>query len=388
MKLSSKLILITLLVLVSMSAIAYFTAKGMKNEMIDARKHELQTVLAFTVNQAKYYIDQEKSGQISREQAEQSVVKLLSGMRYGESFIWANDEHGIARVHVKKNVIGEFQSSYPKYIAELNKSPFSFTVGESTKPNSDQLYIKINGMTLLPEWKWMLGIGVYMDSIENKIFNFVIQLIGAMTAVVVLIVLSLFWAFRSTGKLIGTDPKTVYDLMGKVEQEGLYHFMEAHFSKGSVLAMIKDNFEHVKYTLDSLQHVSKTIVHNTDTLSAAGQSAHKLVSDSMKINNKVMSHLVGAKQMLTGLLESDWLANSAELKKQLLDIAAQLDEISVNTREAADGSTGQTITQVFALLNDVQASLDNMTEALDELQKDAAKIESELEFLDFYGSKL
>ena len=385
MKLSTKLILIILLTLVSMSVIAYFTAKGMKNEMIEARKHELQTVLAFTVNQAKYYIDQEQSGQMSREEAEQRVEQLLIGMRYGESFIWANDEHGIARVHVKKNVIGEFQSSYPKYIGELTKSPFAFTVGESTKPNSDQLYIKINGMTLLPEWKWMMGIGIYMDGIDSKITSFMTQLIGIMAVVVVLIGLSLFWAFRSTGKMIGTDPKTVHELMGKVEQEGLYHFMEAPFAKGSVLAMIKDNFEHVKYTLDSLQHVSKTIVHNTDTLSASSQAVHQLVADSVKKNNKVMSHLVGAKQMLSGLLESEWLANSDELKLQVSNIAAQLAEMDVNND--SDDSAEQTMTQVFALLNDVQACLAKMNDALNELQQDADKIDKELEFLDFYGSQ-
>lgn len=146
--------------------------KTISDILIHSAKQEINSVLRFAAAQSIYYADQSVSGDISREEAEYKVTELLSQMRFGTNYIWANDNHAIARVHIRDDVIGTFQQSYMRHRSFITSpSDIAFEVDSNLKPVVDKKILKINGVILIPEWDWIIGYGLYFDDMNRIIWS-------------------------------------------------------------------------------------------------------------------------------------------------------------------------------------------------------------------------
>ena len=312
MKLSIKIGLVALVLVVTMTFFGVFAMNTLKNNLIDSRKHEIQSILTFSLNQARDFVELEKANKITREEAEEGIVRLFSNMRDGNYFLWANDANGIARVHIKDNVIGVFQSSYARYIGYLSKNPFMFVVIESEKVNSNALYVKVNGMTLLPEWNWMLGIGVYVDELESEIHQFAISLIIASIVMFLAIFSVVFWVYRSVIYQLGDDPQTVIELVNKAEKEGFQDTENDDYSQDSLLNTIRNFYLHIHSILNLLRsqnqslskdsvdlvYSAKGVAHLIDAAANESKRVDEMLSSNEKKAQKIHSRLASSEQYL------------------------------------------------------------------------------------------
>jgi methyl-accepting chemotaxis protein len=312
MKLSIKIGLVALVLVVTMTFFGVFAMNTLKNNLIDSRKHEIQSILTFSLNQARDFVELEKANKITREEAEEGIVRLFSNMRDGNYFLWANDANGIARVHIKDNVIGVFQSSYARYIGYLSKNPFMFVVIESEKANSNALYVKVNGMTLLPEWNWMLGIGVYVDELESEIHQFAISLIIASIVMFLAIFSVVFWVYRSVIYQLGDDPQTVIELVSKAEKEGFQDTENDDYSHDSLLNTIRNFYLHIHSILNLLRsqnqslskdsvdlvYSAKGVAHLIDAAANESKRVDEVLSRNEKKAQKIHSRLASSEQYL------------------------------------------------------------------------------------------
>ena len=98
--------------------------------------------------------------------------KVIDNLQYGEDgYFWINDIDGIMISHPKKALEGKSFASSEFVILGVGIAnskgegfaDYSFPKVGSTKPQPKTAYIKY-----FPEWKWMIGTGVYIDDIEKK----------------------------------------------------------------------------------------------------------------------------------------------------------------------------------------------------------------------------
>lgn len=327
MKLSRKISIVAVVLIVTMVFFGVFAMNILKNNLIDSRKHEIQSILTFTVNQARHFVELEKANKITREEAEKNVIRIFSEMREGNYFLWANDANGIARVHIKDSVIGVFQSSYAKYIGYLEQNPFMFIVGESEKANSNTLYVKVNGMTLLPEWNWILGIGVYVDELEAEVHQFAMSLIFAALIMFVVIFGAVFWVYRSVINQLGDDPLTVIELVTRAEHEGFHSTTDESYSKTSLLYLMSNFYQHIHSVLDSLRHQNQSISKNSVELVSSAKRFEGLIDAASLKGKRVGDNLTENKKQIQQTHSG--LASSG----QYLEVVASrvTDSIIINT---------------------------------------------------------
>jgi methyl-accepting chemotaxis protein len=191
---------VLLLIIVMMSGTLLISGYGLyllKESLLESCKHEIKSILTHARHQSSIYIDQAVQGLISRKTAEKKVVETLSGLRgTGASYVWANDNNAIARVHIRPAVIGQYQKSYLEHMIRLKHHQFVFYVGTNIKPGTENITVKMNGVTKLPYWNWTVGYGIYFDDIDKTYWKFAIQLIYLTLFVLCVMVMVAIYVFR------------------------------------------------------------------------------------------------------------------------------------------------------------------------------------------------
>ena len=402
MKLSKKIAVIVILLAITMFFFYIFAVNTLKNQLIEARKHEIQSILTFSINQARHFVELEQNNKMSREEAEENVVRLLSSVRDGNNFLWANDSNGIARVHVKDKVVGVFQPSYVKYIDYLNNHDFMFVVGESEKADSNALFVKVNGMTLLPQWKWMLGIGVYVDDLEADANQLASSFILASGAMLLVILAGIFWVYHSIIRQLGDDPQNVIRFAAQFENEGLQGFKNKSYPKNSLLFTLVNLYQYIHCIFDSLRHQSQVITKQSTELSRVSKEfeafvdvidheekrINKVLVDNKKYVQKAYSELTKSEQyldMVASRFADNKLINSNNEKelskiagvinnstKQLEALRYKLSQMNAKLVVSDDSPSENT------LVNDSKASFNALDDDIAIIQTSVSQSGSEL----------
>lgn len=418
MKLSKKIGVIVFTLAITMFFFYIFAVNTLKDHLIESRKHEIQSILTFSVNQVSHFVELEQTNEMSREEAEENVVRLLSKVRDGNNYLWANDANGIARVHIKDNVIGIFQPSYVKYMDYLDKHDFMFVVGESEKAESNALFVKVNGMTLLPQWKWMLGMGVYVDDLEAEAHKLAVSFILASATMLLVILGGIFWFYRSIINQLGDDPQNVIHFVTKFENEGFQQSKTESYPKDSLLFMLGNLYEYIHCILDSLRHQTQAITKDSIELLGATKKFEKLIdaaglegkrvgdvlADNKKQVQKVCSELAKSEQYLDMVASrfSDNILISTNNERELAKIEGsinngvkKLQELSHKVRQIDDmlvvsenssyqntaladakASLNELEGDIVFVKNSVAQSADELNKTLGSFSKQRASLES------------
>jgi methyl-accepting chemotaxis protein len=171
MKNIKQLVAVLIVALVGFLAVGLVGLHYVKNSLIESEKQSIATLLNIARNQSVLYINQYKQGLLTKEETDNKIIQFLSALQYKSAYVWANDNHGIARVHARAEVVGQFQSSYIEHMKHLASTKIFYLTENNIKPITNQRVFKINGVTKIPEWNWVIGFGVYMDDINKSIFD-------------------------------------------------------------------------------------------------------------------------------------------------------------------------------------------------------------------------
>ncbi|WP_111638670.1 cache domain-containing protein [Marinomonas shanghaiensis] len=298
MKLSIKVGMVVTVLVITMIFFYIFALSTIKNHLIESRKHEIQSILTFSLSQVSHFVELEQTNQMSREEAEKNVIRVLSAVRDGNDFLWANDANGIARVHIKDNVIGVFQSSYAKYIEYLEKHDFMFVVGESEKANTNALFVKVNGMTLLPKWKWMIGMGVYVDELNVEANKLAFSFLFAIVVLFLVTFIGLMLLYRSVIKQLGDDPQNVMRMVERVDQEGGQQALNVTYPKHSLLFLLGNLYQYIHCIFESLRHQSGVIAEKSIGLMDVGKKVKNLTDELYQESKQISNVLAESKNQI------------------------------------------------------------------------------------------
>lgn len=196
MKTTKQFWLAFLLVMICTLLVSMLSLSTYRQNMVDSRKYEIESVLQFTRAQLSIYVDKVNKGLISRKTAESEVVEMLSAMQIDTRYVWANDSNAIARVHVRPEVLGKFQTSYVYHMRELENTPIAFVSEPNVKPIDEVRVLKMNGITKIPEWDWVVGYGAYIDDIESEFLDIVVKTIFINVLIAMLIAALAFFVVK------------------------------------------------------------------------------------------------------------------------------------------------------------------------------------------------
>ncbi len=306
--------------------------------------------------------------------------KVIDNLRYGTNgYFWINDIDGKMISHPKKHLEGRNFASDKKIVfvqlgIDIAKSTqegfadYSFPKAGSSKAEPKTSYIKY-----FPEWKWMIGTGVYIDDIEKKALKMkkesseklneiiIKMIIISLIATLILSVIAVIVANSSISKPINKFKTKMLEIS---KNHDLSQQINSKGSPGEIQEMEKS----FNILLGSLKELI-TITKSSSTENAA--ISHELSTTAINVGQNVESSvsIIQEASSKAKHVEYEITAAIADAKNSKEDIVKANDNL-VNARN-----------DIVYLTSKVQATAHTELELannMESLSKDASEIKSVL----------
>lgn len=178
--------------------------------MIDDKRELIQELAKTGVSVIRYYIEQTSAREMDVQSAQMHAISELSKIRYGvqaKDYFWIIDYHPHMVMHpYRPELIGSDLTNYRDHEDKSGKYLFREAVelvaekGEGFlqyywqwMDNPDTSALKLSYVVDIPEWKWILGTGVYINDIEVEMNAITRSLI--IVSILLLVILLIFMSF-------------------------------------------------------------------------------------------------------------------------------------------------------------------------------------------------
>ena len=197
---------IATLIGVSLAGMCIFTAMSfieLRASIIDGRTSQLVTAVLSARSIVASYQALAAAGKLPEAEAKKDAMDALRGIRYGATskdyvYIFSNKFEGVMHPFKTEwdgtNMLGKVRNSkgvdtIEELITSANTSPdgTAFVNGEFPRPGSTVPVPKLQYVTSLKEWGWVVGSGVYMDDVDAAVRTALLETLGIAAGVFVVI---------------------------------------------------------------------------------------------------------------------------------------------------------------------------------------------------------
>ncbi len=205
MSIKQKIILLALLVAVLiMSTSIFFSVKNIRENLLKANEDKVEQITELVYNILGAYNQEVVSKKISLSQAQAMAIEKVKAIRYdGSNYVWINDydSNMIAHPTLKgyggnladKNGV-KFIEKGTEIAREKGSGFVNYTMTKQGEAAS-KTFPKISSVRNFPEWKWVIGTGIYIDDIDNAVRDTFLQIlffnIIVMIVVIVIVILTI-----------------------------------------------------------------------------------------------------------------------------------------------------------------------------------------------------
>jgi len=159
---------------------------------------------------AKFYYDQQESGDLTKEQAQKGALGAINSLRYGDDlndyFFTLNFDHVIIQHPFNPQLIGQDQSQFAdptgKFlfvemvaVAKAQKEGFT-TYMWQYKDDAKRIVPKTTYVKSFDEWGWIIGSGIYTVDVEETVGALTTQLTAISLIIMLIAIGFLFWMTR------------------------------------------------------------------------------------------------------------------------------------------------------------------------------------------------
>lgn len=366
MKVAHRLFIIAACACAGLIAIAMFALHTLHGTMLEDRRREIYTVLNLASKQVEYFQGLEKAGTLTTAAAQARAVEALGALRDGKNaYIWARTNGALSIVHPNPDVIGKVdygatlpsgKSAWQNYLDHLHTDRFAFFDDKVARPGQSQPVDKINGVTQVQGWNWVMGFGVYADDISQAYWQLVYKFLS-IGVLVLLGVIAIAWRMsRSIYSALGGEPRQVAEVTGAIANGDLRHVMGNSYPAGSLMAAvarmqtglrgmitdIKQVAEELKGTSTSLdeqmQHIDDASQHTSEatTLTAAAVEQMSVTIDQISSNARMTQ--TNSERSTSLAIEGERLVSQAtvaiaEVSQQITAASGQINGLVARADE-------------------------------------------------------
>ncbi|KAA1150570.1 methyl-accepting chemotaxis protein [Pseudoalteromonas fuliginea] len=277
------------LIVLSISSLTH-QYNALKNEQYLKTQNVVET--AYSIIDHFYELEQNKA--LTQTQAQSQAIQTIRALRYDETnYFWINNYQPEMVMHpIKPALEGKSLSNnkdpdgkalFVDMVNIVKKDGEGFIPYKWPKPGKDKPVEKIAFVKGFNQWQWIVGSGVYLDSIDTAFSeqrNLII--LNAVVMILAIILLSYF-----IGKSILIPTRLAADMMKDISQgegdltrtlneEGNDEISELSKSFNSFISKMRESLTNVSQSVrDVNEHV-----HTVDESSKTSQSFIELQNDS------------------------------------------------------------------------------------------------------------
>jgi len=347
------LIVTALSALLLLSVYSLFKQRQLINQ---AKRHELVTAVQAATSIVNAFKAKADSGIMTIEDAQKGAKEALRTARYGGPdgkteyfYIWLVD--GVSIMHPfkteweSKQMSGQVKDASGGDIVimlvnamKASTDGKAFVMTSFPRPGQTEAVPKLQFVTKVEGWNWMVGSGLYMDTVDAAVRDALLS-----TLVLMLLVLSavggLGWAVTSSVlKQIGGEPAEVITVMSAVARGELdMHIPVA--PAGSI-------FDGLAQMIKSLRHLVVNVRSATDSIGTASSEIAQGNTDLSHRTEQTASNLQStacSMEQLTGTVRQT--SESAQTASQMATSAAEVAQRG-----------GRVVSQVVSTMEEINAS--------------------------------
>ncbi len=180
------------------------------NTLLDERKHALKDMTQIVIEMARYYYAYESKGVMTREEAQETVLKAISSLCYGptkKAYFWVNDlTHRMVMHPTMPFLDGRDLSDYQdpagkrlfvEMVRQSEKTGDAFvSYSWELEGKNSPIVPKISYVKRFAPWDWIIGTGVYFQDIEAAARKEAKGLLFISMAVLMIVALLAFISIR------------------------------------------------------------------------------------------------------------------------------------------------------------------------------------------------
>jgi len=347
---------------------------SLKDNLLEDRKiktkHVVETVHGFL----DHYYSMEKTGQLSREQAQQAAQKAIEGLRYDQDeYFWINDMNAVVIMHpIKPELNGKNLANledpngkkiFSEFVSIVKASKEGYVDYLWPKPGHEAPQAKVSYVKGFAPWGWIVGNGIYLNDMDEIFWQTLLQysitvgilslLIGGLALFIIHIITVQITTLKNTMVAV----KDSGDLRERVD-----------ITTKDELGDMAGAFNHM---MDKFQNIVNSVGQSTQQLSHAISQMSDITASTI---NGVTRQRSETEQSAAGMNE---MAASAQ---QTANIADQANETTRLTHEQTE--TGlRIVEEATSSINELAGEVEEAGSVINALEDHTAKIESILDVI-------
>ena len=191
LKVATKILILCTTTVVVFSGVIGFLYTYAKRELYEARQSEVRSLVEASWGVLDHFAAQEKTGRLSREEAQRHAVETLRRQRFGkDNYFWINDLGPRMIMHPMQpemeggDLSGVSDSEGVRLFQEMVRIGREKGEGHLhylwPKPGVSEPAAKVSYVKLQPDWGWVVGAGLYIDDIERQLGRILVTMLGVL----------------------------------------------------------------------------------------------------------------------------------------------------------------------------------------------------------------
>ena len=345
--------------------------KSLKNEQYLKTKNVVETAYSIIT----HYAALEQSQTLTRAQAQSQAMASIRSLRYDDTnYFWINNYQPAMVMHpIKPALEGKDLTNnkdpdgtplFVEMVDVVKKSGEGYVPYKWPKPGSDKPVDKIAYVKGFNQWQWIIGSGVYLDTIDNTFSQQ--RTIIVINVVIMIVVVVLFSYF--IGRSILTPTRLAAEMMKDISQGEGDLTRSLNDSGNDEISQLSRSFNlFVSKIRESLVLVAKSAndvnehAHAVDDSSKTSQSFIELQNDSS-------TQVVAAMEQMTHQIHD--VSRNAEAAEQAANDAA------------SNASTGKNVvSKTITAIETLSSNIETVSKVTADLAQESNNIGSVLDVI-------
>ncbi len=353
MKLSLKLACIVLAAALGLLLLSAYSLYMLRDNMVEERKASVHVHLRMVANQIAQFQAAEKSGALSRDEAQKRAAQSVRALRHEGDYFFVRSTAGLSIVHPDKRKEGKTDGAgtlpdgrptMQGYLDVLAKSDFGYVPLMTKRPNGEVPVPKINGVIRIDGWDWILGTGVFLDDVDRVFWQRAGQFLLIGMAMLALVVGLAAWLAREIYHTLGGEPAYAAEVASRIAGGNLS--LPIHTQRDDSLlgamARMQDSLSAMVTTIQSSAaqlnqsalDINQEMQQMSEMAHASSEATLSTTAAIQQLSNSVLQISENAQQTQLHSSRASTLAEEGEV---LVSDAAQCIGLVAHQLEQASG---------------------------------------------------
>jgi methyl-accepting chemotaxis protein len=321
---AKKLGLLIVLAILGITVLTTLFLISERRLILEERQSNVKQAVETASGVVEYYHDLATKGTLPEAEAQQKPLETIKGMRYGNNeYFWVNDFRPVMLMHPIKPELNGTSVSQNKdtngkllfvEMSELAKDKGGgFVFYMWPKPGNDKPVPKVSYVKGFAPWGWLVGSGVYIDTVDQTIWARVINFSVSALALAIILFAIGYTLARSMLRQLGEEPDYAANVTRTIAEGDLTAAIDLkHGDNSSLLFSIKT-------MRDSIANIVGQVRGGTDAIASASS---EIAQGNMDLSSRTESQASSLEETASSMEAlTDTVRQNADSARQANDLA-------------------------------------------------------------------